>query len=105
MSYTYIYLHTFAALFLTLYLHRRVSRGINPRSVRVAVIGYPNVGKSALINQLVGKAVAQSRNIPGVTRKINWIRLAGQDTRVRTSIHDMCLLVSTNLYSSCRYSF
>ncbi|KAG5191763.1 P-loop containing nucleoside triphosphate hydrolase protein [Tribonema minus] len=61
---------------------KRVSRGINPRSVRVAVIGYPNVGKSALINQLVGKAVAKSRNLPGVTKKINWIRLGGQDNRI-----------------------
>jgi 50S ribosome-binding GTPase len=98
----------FFELYLYIYLHRRVSRGINPRSVRVAVIGYPNVGKSALINQLVGKAVAQSRNIPGVTRKINWIRLAGQDTRVRTSNYDrsmlfkMYLLVDTNVLKVCR---
>ncbi len=33
---------------------RRVNRGILPRSIRVAVLGYPNVGKSALINQLSG---------------------------------------------------
>ncbi|CAM9104166.1 unnamed protein product [Discosporangium mesarthrocarpum] len=60
---------------------RRVKRGMNPRSVRVAVIGFPNVGKSALINKLVGKRVAKSMNIPGVTRKLNWVRVGGRDTK------------------------
>ena len=58
-------------------------RGMNPRSVRVAVIGFPNVGKSALINRLIGKSVAKSMNVPGVTKKLNWVRLGGTDTKVR----------------------
>ena len=33
---------------------RRRRRGIEPRAVRAAVIGFPNVGKSALINRLLG---------------------------------------------------
>jgi ribosome biogenesis GTPase A len=31
---------------------RRVRRGIKPRAIRAAVIGFPNVGKSAIINQV-----------------------------------------------------
>lgn len=60
---------------------------MNPRSVRVAVIGFPNVGKSALINKLIGKKVAKSMNKPGVTKKMNWIRLGGKDTNVSSSDH------------------
>ena len=39
---------------MTLYANRREKRGIQPRAVRAAVIGFPNVGKSALINRLLG---------------------------------------------------
>ena len=55
---------------------RRARRGILPRAVRVAVVGYPNVGKSALINSLVGRKRAVSANRPGVTRSLQWIRIA-----------------------------
>ena len=56
---------------------RRIKRGIAPRAVRAAVIGFPNVGKSALINRLLGRKLAKSRNLPGVTRSLNWIRISG----------------------------
>ena len=56
---------------------KRVKRGIQPRAVRAAVIGYPNVGKSALINRLLGRKMAKSRNLPGVTRQLQWVRLGG----------------------------
>eukprot|EP00921_Rhytidocystis_pertsovi_P007583 GHVQ01012586.1.p1 GENE.GHVQ01012586.1~~GHVQ01012586.1.p1 ORF type:complete len:471 (+),score=30.88 GHVQ01012586.1:84-1496(+) len=49
---------------------RRARRGLFPRSTRAIVIGYPNVGKSAVINRLLGRAKARSYNSPGVTRKI-----------------------------------
>jgi ribosome biogenesis GTPase A len=55
---------------------RRSGRGMLPRPVRAAVIGFPNVGKSALINRLLNKKVAQSSNRPGVTRQLRWIRIS-----------------------------
>lgn len=55
---------------------RRAARGLLPRPVRVVVIGYPNVGKSALINRLVGRRAVRSANTPGVTRQLQWVRLA-----------------------------
>lgn len=38
------------------------------RTVRVMVVGIPNVGKSTLINVLLGRTVAKVRNEPAVTR-------------------------------------
>lgn len=55
---------------------KRRARGLLPRPVRCLVAGYPNVGKSALINRLVGRRAAKSANKPGVTRGFQWIRIA-----------------------------
>lgn len=55
---------------------KRAKRGLRPRPIRCVVIGYPNVGKSALINRLVDKRVAKSANKPGVTRNFQWIRIS-----------------------------
>ncbi len=54
---------------------RRKNRGMRPRSVRTVVIGYPNVGKSALINRLVGRRVVESARKAGVTRQLRWVRI------------------------------
>jgi ribosome biogenesis GTPase A len=55
---------------------KRRDRGMRPRPVRAVVIGFPNVGKSALINRLVGhKAVASARRA-GVTRQLQWVRIS-----------------------------
>ena len=57
---------------------RRLKRGMNPRPLRAAVIGFPNVGKSALINRLVGKRAVASASKPGVTRQLRWVRILDQ---------------------------
>ena len=57
---------------------RRQERGMLPRPVRAVVIGFPNVGKSALINRLIGKRVVESAARPGVTRQLRWVRISDQ---------------------------
>ncbi|MDX2273648.1 MAG: ribosome biogenesis GTPase YlqF [Cyanobacteriota bacterium] len=54
---------------------RRQSRGMQPRPVRAVVIGFPNVGKSALLNRLIGQRVVASAAKPGVTKQLHWVRL------------------------------
>ncbi|MBD0344699.1 MAG: ribosome biogenesis GTPase YlqF [Coleofasciculus sp. Co-bin14] len=57
---------------------RRHDRGMQPRPVRAVVIGFPNVGKSALINRLLGRRVVESARRAGVTRKFRWVRISEQ---------------------------
>lgn len=47
------------------------------REVRLAVVGIPNVGKSLLLNSLIGKSSAGVGNIPGITKSVNWYRNEG----------------------------
>jgi ribosome biogenesis GTPase A len=46
------------------------------RPLRLMIVGVPNVGKSSLINRLVGKKSAKIGNRPGVTRGKQWLSLA-----------------------------
>ena len=45
------------------------------RPVRALTLGFPNVGKSALINRLAGKKVVDSAKRAGVTRTLRWVRM------------------------------
>lgn len=62
----------------------RARRGMLPRPARLAVVGVPNVGKSALINRLAGRRAAASAPRPGVTRALSWVRL-GDDLELLDS--------------------
>ena len=56
---------------------RREARGMKPRPIRAVVIGFPNVGKSALINRLLNRKVVASARRAGVTRQLRWVRISG----------------------------
>ena len=53
----------------------RKKKGMKPRAIRALVIGVPNVGKSTLINKLVGKKKAPTGDKPGITKALGWIRI------------------------------
>ncbi len=55
---------------------KRSGRGLLPRPVRAVVLGFPNVGKSALINRLLGRRATESARRAGVTRQLRWLRLS-----------------------------
>ena len=54
---------------------KRESKGLLKRRTRALIIGIPNVGKSTLLNRLVGKKAVDVGNKPGVTKNLNWIRI------------------------------
>lgn len=50
-------------------------KGRKGKSIRVMIVGIPNVGKSSFINRITNKAVAVVGNKPGVTRQKQWVRI------------------------------
>ncbi len=58
-------------------LQRYESRGMMGKKLRAMILGIPNVGKSTLINRLVGNNKAKTENRPGVTVDKAWF--SGRD--------------------------
>ncbi len=55
-------------------IDKYAKKGIN-KTVRVLIMGMPNVGKSSAINFLVNKKKTTTGNKPGVTKQQQWIKL------------------------------
>lgn len=63
---------------LTLLSQKRLVTKRYQRTARIMVLGFPNVGKSMLINTLTRSSGAKTENRPGVTRGNQWIRLSNE---------------------------
>ena len=46
------------------------------KSIRIMILGIPNVGKSSFINRIAKRTTAQVGNKPGVTRQKQWIKVS-----------------------------
>ncbi len=57
-------------------IERDAQRG-RTRTLKLMMVGIPNVGKSSIINRLLGKASAKTGDRPGITRGKQWLRIKG----------------------------
>ncbi|MEG1059797.1 MAG: ribosome biogenesis GTPase YlqF, partial [Clostridia bacterium] len=64
------------AVYKEKYKNRNIEIAIKP-IYRVLIVGIPNVGKSTIINKIAKRPVTNVGNKPGVTKKKQWIRVAG----------------------------
>lgn len=55
---------------------RQAARGRINKTIRVMILGIPNVGKSSFINRIAKKTATEVGNRPGVTRQKQWIRIS-----------------------------
>ena len=53
-------------------------RGRIRKTIRVMIVGIPNVGKSSFINRISKKTTMVVGNRPGVTKQKQWIRIGSQ---------------------------
>jgi ribosome biogenesis GTPase A len=56
-------------------MEKRARNGMSGATIRLMIVGIPNVGKSSLINKLVGSKRAKVEDRPGVTRTKQWVKL------------------------------
>ncbi|MDY5219531.1 MAG: ribosome biogenesis GTPase YlqF [Eubacteriales bacterium] len=55
-------------------VERAAARGVK-KTVRLMIIGIPNVGKSTFINRIHGSGIAKASDRPGVTRSNQWVKI------------------------------
>jgi len=55
---------------------RKKRKGIVHKTVRLVIIGIPNVGKSSFINKLANRSIAKTGGVPGITKMKQWIKIS-----------------------------
>jgi ribosome biogenesis GTPase A len=68
---------------------KRKRLGMEPRAVRAAVIGYPNVGKSSLINRILNRKLAPVQNVAGFTRSLKWVRVSDKNNLTQHNVIEL----------------
>ena len=57
-------------------LEKKRAKGIVNKTIRVMILGIPNVGKSSFINRIAKRTPTEVGNKPGVTKRKQWVRIA-----------------------------
>ena len=56
-------------------IEKQAAKGRINKTIRVMILGIPNVGKSSFINRISKKTAMEVGNRPGVTKSKQWIRI------------------------------
>ncbi len=65
-------------------MERQAARGRIHKTIRIMILGIPNVGKSSFINRIAKKTSMAVANKPGVTRQKQWIRIGNHQELLDT---------------------
>ncbi|MCE2928333.1 MAG: ribosome biogenesis GTPase YlqF [Candidatus Caenarcaniphilales bacterium] len=78
-------------------LEKYQSKGVVNRATKLMIVGYPNIGKSSLINAIAGNKKAKVEDRPGVTRSQQWIDLK---SKFPLKLLDTPGIIPSKLYST-----
>jgi len=56
-------------------LDASLAKGRLNKTVKLMIVGIPNVGKSSFINRLTKRAISETGDRPGVTKNKQWVRI------------------------------